>query len=414
MEVQGRCFLSGRVIKRMFKVSWDLFKVKYGSSSKCFYIEVEYGYMVWVNLGLLSVVCELREEVELNDFLLNYKSKFYDGRVLINEFLLINNLWEEDGDNIYRDRGVVFVGGVSDVGEGVRFVVDGCLKLCSVDGGVEEEGVFWFKNGLLRLFAGGRWNIINRVGGLYFKGNWDASVNEPDLSSYSGVDGDFFIVSVGGSYNLGGISDWDVGDWVVFTVDRWYKVDNSERVLSVNNKVGDVVLGKDDVGLGNVVNKKQMLEESGYFNSFDVKNVIDDDVFLIEDGVNFNKKKVYGYNILQYVNKYYNYFYDGVINTNSINWVEVARIDGVEGGIYRVELSLFYLKSNNVNGYIAVFNRGDKLYEFIIDYRVSIFNFFSFNNVFDLKDDISVKVRVVRSNGSLSVKDINLYIKKLR
>ena len=69
------------------------------------------------------------------------------------------------------------------------------------------------------------------TGGLTFKGNWNASTNSPTLVSGTGVTGEFYIVSVAGSTNLDGITDWEVGDWAVFTeqgaVDAWEKVDNT-------------------------------------------------------------------------------------------------------------------------------------------------------------------------------------------
>ena len=69
------------------------------------------------------------------------------------------------------------------------------------------------------------------TGGLTFKGNWNASTNTPTLVSGTGVTGEFYIVSVAGSTNLDGITDWQVGDWAVFTeqgaVDAWEKVDNT-------------------------------------------------------------------------------------------------------------------------------------------------------------------------------------------
>ena len=69
------------------------------------------------------------------------------------------------------------------------------------------------------------------TGGLTFKGNWNASTNTPTLVSGTGTTGEFYIVSVAGSTNLDGITDWEVGDWAVFTeqgaVDAWEKVDNT-------------------------------------------------------------------------------------------------------------------------------------------------------------------------------------------
>ena len=69
--------------------------------------------------------------------------------------------------------------------------------------------------------------------GLVFKGSWNANTNTPTLTSGQGTVGNYYIVSVAGSTNLDGITDWAVGDWAVFTddgaggADQWDKIDNS-------------------------------------------------------------------------------------------------------------------------------------------------------------------------------------------
>jgi hypothetical protein len=67
--------------------------------------------------------------------------------------------------------------------------------------------------------------------GLVFQGTWNAATNTPTLTSGSGTTGNFYIVSVDGSTNLDGITDWKVGDWAVFieqgASDQWEKIDNS-------------------------------------------------------------------------------------------------------------------------------------------------------------------------------------------
>ena len=66
------------------------------------------------------------------------------------------------------------------------------------------------------------------TGVLQFEGTWNASTNTPTLSSGTGTSGDYYIVSVAGSTNLDGITDWAVGDWAVFANTTWTKIDNSQ------------------------------------------------------------------------------------------------------------------------------------------------------------------------------------------
>ena len=61
-----------------------------------------------------------------------------------------------------------------------------------------------------------------------YKGTWNANTNTPSLASGVGNKGEYYVVSVAGSTNLNGISDWDIGDWAIFNGTTWQKVDNSE------------------------------------------------------------------------------------------------------------------------------------------------------------------------------------------
>ena len=78
------------------------------------------------------------------------------------------------------------------------------------------------------------------TGVLQFEGTWNASTNSPTLTSGSGTSGDYYIVSVAGSTNLDGITDWAIGDWAVFANTTWTKIDNS----SVGNVTGSGSSGR--------------------------------------------------------------------------------------------------------------------------------------------------------------------------
>ena len=85
-------------------------------------------------------------------------------------------------------------------------------------------------------------------GALSYQGSWNASTNTPTLTSSVGTKGYFYIVSVAGTTNLNGITDWQVGDWAVFNGSIWQKIDNTDAVSSVNGYTGTVVLSYSDVG----------------------------------------------------------------------------------------------------------------------------------------------------------------------
>ncbi len=68
-------------------------------------------------------------------------------------------------------------------------------------------------------------SIVNAIGALNYKGVWNASTNDPTLTSGVGSKGDYYVVSVAGSTNLDGQTLWGVGDWAVFNGTIWQKVD---------------------------------------------------------------------------------------------------------------------------------------------------------------------------------------------
>ena len=84
-------------------------------------------------------------------------------------------------------------------------------------------------------------------GGLSYQGTWNASTNTPSLASSTGTNGYYYIVSVAGSTNLNGITDWQVGDWLLFNGSVWQKIDQSNLVTSVNGQTGAVSLSYNDV-----------------------------------------------------------------------------------------------------------------------------------------------------------------------
>jgi hypothetical protein len=85
------------------------------------------------------------------------------------------------------------------------------------------------------------------TGGLSFQGSWNASTNTPTLTSSVGVNGYYYIVSVAGSTNLNGVTDWQVGDWAIFNGSTWQKIDQTNLVSSVNGQVGVVSIAYADL-----------------------------------------------------------------------------------------------------------------------------------------------------------------------
>jgi len=89
------------------------------------------------------------------------------------------------------------------------------------------------------------WSSV--AGGLSYQGTWNATTNTPTLTSSVGVNGYYYIVATAGSTNLNGITDWQIGDWLMFNGSVWQKIDQSNLVTSVNGQTGAVSLTYTDV-----------------------------------------------------------------------------------------------------------------------------------------------------------------------
>jgi hypothetical protein len=79
-------------------------------------------------------------------------------------------------------------------------------------------------------------------GGLSYQGTWNASTNTPTLASSTGTNGYYYIVATAGSTNLNGITDWKIGDWLLFNGSTWQKIDQSETLQSITSTDGSVTV----------------------------------------------------------------------------------------------------------------------------------------------------------------------------
>ena len=93
---------------------------------------------------------------------------------------------------------------------------------------------------VLKVAGGGGGGV---AGGVIYSGTWDAATNNPTLTSSVGTKGEYYVVSVAGSTNLNGITDWKVSDWAIFNGSVWEKVDNSEVAYVSNVATGTGLTG---------------------------------------------------------------------------------------------------------------------------------------------------------------------------
>lgn len=89
-----------------------------------------------------------------------------------------------------------------------------------------NAGKFLTTNGSVLSWA-------NVAGGLSYQGTWNAATNTPTLTSSVGTNGYYYIVATAGSTNLNGITDWQVGDWLMFNGTVWQKIDQSDVIQTI-------------------------------------------------------------------------------------------------------------------------------------------------------------------------------------
>lgn len=159
-------------------------------------------------------------------------------------------------ESITRDlqvTGDVYVGG--------DLTVNNSVALTEADKGVS--------NGVASLDAAGRVPYSQLPeSAMEYKGAWDASTNTPALADGTGTNGDFYIVSVAGTVNLGTVAEprnitFYVNDRVIYdgTLHEWERLPAAE-VRTVNGQTGDVVLTANDINYDNNTTVKTQIDNA--------------------------------------------------------------------------------------------------------------------------------------------------------
>ncbi len=95
-------------------------------------------------------------------------------------------------------------------------IVDSDITSRLLTGYVSGAGTVSPSDSILSAIQKLNGNIAAIVGGITFRGVWNATTNTPTLASGVGTTGDLYEVSVSGTTNLDGISSWSVGDFAIF------------------------------------------------------------------------------------------------------------------------------------------------------------------------------------------------------
>lgn len=175
--------------------------------------------------------------------------------------------------------------------QGVHGILDTSLLADAADlGGKVDTSQVGVAGGLATLDGSGHLTGSQAASaGTAYKGIWDASVSphgNPAIVDGTGTAGDFYFVSVAGTRDLGsGNITFAVNDRVIYdgTTAKWQRVAATSPVTSVNTLTGAVVLGKSNVGLGNVDNTSDAnkLASTDVTNKLALKQPLDPDLTLI-------------------------------------------------------------------------------------------------------------------------------------
>lgn len=135
-------------------------------------------------------------------------------------------------------------------------------------------------NGYATLDASGRVPTSQLAagvaGGLAYQGVWNAAINQPTLASGVGAKGTFYEIGSAGSTSLDGISQWNSGDFVVFSG-------------TASQKVGGALTGA-DLSSATVLASASTLPRSLSMRFGDFVNI--NDFGLARDGVTDDSVRV--------------------------------------------------------------------------------------------------------------------------
>lgn len=113
---------------------------------------------------------------------------------------------------------------------------------------------------------------------MEFLGQWDASTNTPHLVDGTGTNGDFYIVSAGGTVNLGTAQDphivtFSINDRIVYEGDiaQWVRLP-AGQVSSVNGQSGEVTLTASDIEYSTGVSIKDKIDANAVQSDWNVSD----------------------------------------------------------------------------------------------------------------------------------------------
>ena len=200
----------------------------------------------WVNLPVYSATSPLLFDSGTNTFSIQVANSTQGGYLTANDWVTF------DGKQNAGAYITALTGEATATGPGsVPITLNNASVIAKVLTGLNiTGGSISATDSILTAFGKVQNQINGLMGGVQYQGVWDAATNTPTLTSSVGTQGHYYIVNVAGTTNLNGITDWQVGDWAIFSGGAWQKVDNTDSVTSVNGQTGAVSLTTDNIPEG--------------------------------------------------------------------------------------------------------------------------------------------------------------------
>lgn len=153
-----------------------------------------------------------------------------------------------EGTNLYytqaRFNTAFAAKSTTDLAEGTNLYFTNARSIAAtLTGYTSSAGTISATDSILQAIQKLNGNVGLLTGAIIYQGTWNASTNSPALASSVGTKGFLYKVGTAGSTTIDGISQWNVGDSIVFDGTVWDKIDGiPTEVLSVNGLVGIVPL----------------------------------------------------------------------------------------------------------------------------------------------------------------------------
>jgi len=234
-----------------------------------------------------GVVREQEFDVKFNLALTTLTSAFsLPGLTLGNLIYSGNAIKSSDNGNIFiipdgTGQLIIAADPVSNLGVATKQYVDNkaqnyTLPVSSITGFTSAvdsliDAQAGYANGLATLDGAGKIPLSQlSIGSTAYLGLWDASVNNPTITSSVGTTGSYYIVGTVGTTTINGISVWNLGDTIIFNGSVWQKSTSSAQVTSVAGRIGNIVLVASDITEGsfanNLISQSSVLQYQSVIN----------------------------------------------------------------------------------------------------------------------------------------------------